>query len=338
MENNKKGFIVLAMFVMLTLCATMVSLFIVRGMMYRQSIGYFLSAEKMNLQLQSGLAVVQNLLDQKSVQKDSQQQSKSGGDQVQVLTKFLLGRSQKVTSEMFGEKPGVTIDGILQPECGKININGLYDFANKKFVKEGESSGDRKKLAEWLFSRIAQIKGGVSLFSSFADYLKRRSYPLNDVTELLLIPEFADYFEDAIFVRPSKDRKKEKLCLTDLFTVVSETDTIQPWVLSPSLITLLGGSAAVLNEKTLEGPMKNFSQKMDWAKKWNETVGILYGIKFDNLTEEMKSILTQQFEVNIFSITLSMHDEKNKAGLYSLLKKTEKNGLSTYDIVRMYQI
>ena len=78
---------------------------------------------------------------------------------------------------------------------------------------------------------------------------------------------------------------------------------------------------------------------MDWAKKWNETVGILYGIKFDNLPEEMKSILTQQFEVNIFSITLNMHDEKNKAGLYSLLKKkTEKNGLSTYDIVRMYQI
>ena len=212
----------------------------------------------------------------------------------------------------------------VQVESGKININSLYDFANKKFVNEGSDSGDRKKLCEWLFDKIGQVQGGSSLFQPFANYLSNRKYPLNDVTELLSISEFSESFDDAIYYAPgSTSNADKKLCLTDLFTVVSETDTLQPWVLSPSLILLLGGNVGLVSADTLQDVLQKFSAQTDWSQSWDETIKNLYGIKFDNLSEEMKSILTSQFEATIFSISLNVHDQKGKADLYALLK--EKN-------------
>jgi hypothetical protein len=341
-NSNQKGFIALMMFVMLTLCATMVSLFLTRGTIYRYSVNSFLSEQKINWQLKSALAVAQSFLniDISSTQTDPAQADLSGENDAKMLVKMLLGRTQRVTSEMFGEEPGIIIEGSIQPESGKININALYDFTNKKFINEGATNGDRKKFAEWLFNKIAQETGGASLFGVFSEYLKNRAYPLHDVTELLLIPEFASYFEEALFLEvEEKNKPIKKLYLMDLFTVSSETDTIQPWFLSSTLIKLLGGQAVTLDEEMLEKLRQNFALTMDWEKKWDETIAVLYDIKFDNLAEEVKSMLTQQFEVTIFSITLRMHDKKNKAGLYSLLKKkTEKNALNTYDIIKIYQI
>ena len=350
MNNHKqKGFIILMMFVMLTLCATLVSLFITKGTVYRYSMNTFLNRKKMNIQLQSGLAVAQNLITiqqedgaaaaPSAGQANAAQASSSSGE-TDLLMKLYTNLSRKVTPEMLGTTVDSNMMLSVVVETGKLNINGLYDFSKKKFVKEGEGSGDRKKLSQWVFDRIAQTGGGKSLFEPFSEFLKNRKFPLNDVTELLAIPEFAQYFYEAVFYDSSqKEGSHKKLYLSDLFTVVSETDTIQPWALSPSLIKILGGSVSSLDSKKIEASLKNFAAEMDWPKNWDGTVGNLYGIKFDNLSEEMKSILTAQFEATIFSITLKVHDHKNKVGLSALLKKkTEKSGQSTYDILRMYQI
>lgn len=344
MEHKQKGFIILMMFIMLTLCATLVSLFITKGTVYRYSMQNFLSRKKMNIQLMSGLAVSQNLITvQEQGEKSAQEKSQSGktkNKETDILIRLYKNRNRKIAPEMLGETVDHNMVVSIGVESGKININSLYNFNKKKFIKEGESSGDRKKLSQWIFGRIAETNGGKSLFEQFSQFLKKRKFPLNDITELLTIPEFGEYFYGSVFDDLSIQKKAaKKLYLTDIFTVVSETDTIQPWVLSSSLITLLGGSVNSLDSKKVETALKKFSKKMDWPKNWNETVGNLYGIKFDNLPEEMKSILTAEFEVTIFSVALKMHDQRNKASLYALLKKkTEKNGLSTYDILRMYQI
>ena len=108
------------MFVVLTLCASMVSLFMARGTIYRYSMSSFLLSQKIHLQLQSGLAVAQSMMesDADSSQNDSQQPAVPGGEEGKLLMKLLLGRSQKITSEMFGGKSGVIIEAAVQPESG----------------------------------------------------------------------------------------------------------------------------------------------------------------------------------------------------------------------------
>lgn len=351
MKHKQQGFIILMMFVMLTVCATMVSLFLVRGTVYRCTVKSFLSRKRLERQLESALAVVEKSLvvesqdsqstpDQGDAQAQTSQQASSSDDSKKLLAAFLQNRFKKVSATMMGQTDGQTVMSSVVLESGKINLNSLYDFSKKKFVNEGQDSGDKKQFAQWLFGRIAEVRGGKSLFGPFAEFLEKRSTSLNSVTELLQISEFAEYFYDAVFYQASESQDQPmKLCLTDLFTVASETDTIQPWVLSPSLIVLLGGSVGSLDPKIAEQALQKFAAEMDWSAKWNDTVGVLYGIKFDNLPEEVKSILTSQFEANIFSISLSVHDQNHKAGLYALLKQNkDEKGLSTYDIVRMYQI
>ena len=355
-QHKQNGFVIVSMFMMLTLCATLVSLFMVRGIVYRYSMRYFLSDKKNSIRLQSGVALAQKYItpanNSKGQQSSAQQQSASastgatssaastGDDTKSQLMKLLQNREKKITAEMLGETDHAGMTLAVIAESGKININSLYDFKNKKFVNEGAKTGDMQKLCQWLFDRIAQARGGQSLFEPLVDFLKKRTVPLHDITELLLIPEFSEYFYQAVFYVPSQEKNaKQKLYLTDIFTVATEGATIQPWLLSSSLIIILGGTTSVISSKQIEEVLKNFAATADWAKEWDETIKILYGIKFDNLSEEMKSILTPQFEATIFSISLNMDDENNKAGLYALIKKkTETNGLSTYDMVRMYQI
>jgi hypothetical protein len=346
-QHNQQGFIILSMFMILTLCATLVSLFMIRGTIYGYSMRYFVSDKKNSLQLQSGLALAQKLItpsSNSSSQQSSAQQTTAGvssstDDPKAQLEQLLKNREKKITAEMLGETGDVDLLLSVVAESGKININSLYDFTNKKFVNQGSTTGDRQKLCQWLFDRIAQVRGGQSLFEPFAEFLKKRTAALNDVTELLAIPEFSEYFYQSVFYRSQLEtEKKQPLYLADLFTVVTEDATIQPWLLSPSLIVVLGGKSASLGEKKIQEALKQFAATADWSTQWNETIGVLYGIKFDNLSEEMKSMLTPQFEATIFSVSLHIDSQKNAAGLCALIKKkTETNGLSTYDIARMYQ-
>ena len=60
------------MFVILTLCATLVSLFITRGTIYRYTINYFIREKGLSMQLQNGLAITQELITPQQNNSDDQ--------------------------------------------------------------------------------------------------------------------------------------------------------------------------------------------------------------------------------------------------------------------------
>ena len=179
---------------------------------------------------------------------------------------------------------------------------------------------DQKVFATWLFNRIATITEKPSLLQPFIEHVKQRRSPFNDVTELLAIKEFAACFSQAIFYEPGQqsstsDKKVRKLFLTDLFTVVSENDTIQPWLLSPSVCALLDIAQKSSKHEEFEKKEENkvdissFKQQADWQKDWDTGLKSLYDISYDRIPEPVRFMFSTQFSVTVFSVLVTVSRE-----------------------------
>lgn len=195
----------------------------------------------------------------------------------------------------------------ITSESGKININQIYDFKNKKFVGEGDKIGDYKKIMQAIFERIPTfipLAQGLDLFKGFEKFLKERQYEVQDVTELLSIKEF-DVFKRLIFYEPSTIKT---IYLTDIFTVWTDKKTIEPWLLSDSLVKLFNFQSTPLEmvkekEDMRQTLLKGFALKTEWTPiSWNSMMKPLYGVQFQALPEFIMPLLGDSFEATTFSV------------------------------------
>lgn len=223
------------------------------------------------------------------------------------------------------------IDGAIKicimSEDGKININELYDFAQSRFVdekspqaqtkKDGQEDGTDKQAQEsalkkamkTVFENLKKATKGNNLFEIFEKFLKTRQYRLNDVTELLEITEFKTIFKDRIFYEPQRgDAQKRALYLTDIFTVWSDSATVNPWLLSDSVAQIIGVTPSQSGdiqgrERLVSDVMKNnksLSQKLDTL--WDASLAQLYSKKeYKSLSKEI-IVLLGGFQAETFSV------------------------------------
>lgn len=221
-------------------------------------------------------------------------------------------------------------------ESGKINLNSLYDIKAKKFFKEGQA-GDRKKICEWLFENIAKITKKPSLFTSFEQHLKKRDTEFNDVTELFSIPDFADVFKQKMFLT-NPENPLQMVYLTDIFTVVTNEETINPWFLSPSWQMILGIKSKQLSKEEEKKLVESFKNKVNWEVDWNTSLQIIYQKEYKDLPKEIKSLLTTECEANIFSLLLSATIGETEVTIFTILKKQATEKSLPFDIIKIYQI
>ena len=129
---------------------------------------------------------------------------------------------------------------------------------------------------------------GKDLFEVFEKFLKQRQYKLNDVTELLFIKEFQQSFKTTVFYEapPLEETKKEQrpVYLTDIFTIWSAQQKINPWLLSDSIAALLGFKRAepgdtAAREKEVDQVLKGLKTVQgDLKTVWEKVLQKLYGI------------------------------------------------------------
>jgi len=367
MKNKQPGYILLITFSMLALCTALVSMFLVKGMTHKKLATVLLEQEKMNQFALSTPALAQGFLaftaeDIKPVEKAPAEKSadkSAGGDDGAGFAKKLLekvlpvvNKTQSFSMKEIEKDFPVVINLTFFCESGKININGLYDLVNKTFYNEGVAGKDKKVFATWLFETIAKKTEQPSLLQPFLEHVKSRKMPFNDVTELLAIKEFAACFSQAVFYEPrqmdeSGDKKTQKLFLTDIFTVASENDTIQPWLLSPSLCVLLDISQKSDKQEGAEKKVdiSTFKPQADWQKDWDVAMKPLYDVSFDKIPEQVRPILATQFGVTTFSILATvarnMVDGENNESvrIFAILKekKLPDNSIM-YDVIKIYQV
>ncbi|MGZ6250581.1 MAG: hypothetical protein ACXWL2_00980 [Candidatus Chromulinivorax sp.] len=376
--NKQQGYILLMTFSMLAMSVAIVSMFMIKGMTHKKFASALLQQEQIRTLLLSTPALAQSFFsvsplqsqDAQQTQKvqdlqassDEEKKSTDASEQIEnaeqdFLKKILpvVNISQKfMLKELESDFP-IVLDLIFFCESGKININGLYDLIEKKFYNEGVENKDQKVFVTWLFDKIAVLTEKPSLLPAFTEHVKQRKVPFNDVTELLAIKEFATCFDNAIFYNVSDNTnesvsKRTKLFLTDIFTVSSESDTIQPWLLSPGLCALLDIPQKKNDQNSFEKKEKDvdlsgFKVQADWQKDWDKTIKSMYTITYDKIPKIVQANLAKEFKVSTISMIAKVRRDSDdgqdsmRLGIYAILKEKKlQDGSTMYDVIKMYQI
>lgn len=381
--NKQPGYILFMTFSILALCAALVSAFMMKGMLHKQLTSALLEQEKLQQLAVSVPALAQSFLafsveDCKDLPKESNAASPDPkspqGENAQtsfahmLLKKILpvVNISQTFNLKDINKDIAIQIDLIFFAEAGKINLNGLYDLINKKFYNEGvvpvAAPGEKplpvkdgKIFTTWLFDKIAAMTEKPSLMGPFVEHVTQRKIPFNDVTELLQIKEFADCFADTVFyqepVKNASGVSKQKLYLTDIFTVASENDTIQPWLLSPSVCALLDIPAQESKHKKSDEKKENtfdissFKEQAEWQKDWDSTVKELHGVSYATIPEQVRAMFAQQFSATVFSVLVTISpvtddiENKKTVQVFAVLKEKKLPDSSIeYDVIKIYHI
>ncbi len=370
MMHQQRGYILFITFSMLALCSGLVTLFISKGFAHKRFMQIVSERQMMQQFTRSNLALAQSFLsfsldDIKNGQDEKQQnkneaaeQDKNKGLHKKILEKILpvVNKTQTfMMKELVNDFP-VVINLTFFAESGKININGLYDLVNKKFYDEGIEGKDKKVFATWLFDTIAKKTGKPSLLQPFVEHMQQRKIPFNDVTQLLEIKEFKTVFDAAIFyqqeIKKNDDKKQSaKLFLTDLFTVCSESDRLQPWLLSRSVCVLLDivqqdnqqNNTETKDDKKID--LSSFKEQADWKKDWDVHVKPLYAVAYDKLPQQVRSFFEDQFTATVFSIMVTVAKQlesdqyEESMQMYAILKEKKLPDDSiSYDVIKIYQV
>ncbi|MFI5332704.1 MAG: hypothetical protein ACHQVS_01235 [Candidatus Babeliales bacterium] len=230
-----------------------------------------------------------------------------------LLSALLPIKNRWQTITLTKEREGINAQLKLCIVCedGKININKMYDFEKRKFVGEGNAQGDYKKIMQELFTRIEKKLHAKDLFVGFEKFLKDRQYMVNDASELWLIKAFKEAFKkDRVWYQPplaesSQKKEQRTLYLTDIFTVWSAKEQLQPWLLSDSLCALFDLKRAESNEMSKERIselVKNFKRVAQWPADWKQQLKPLYDKDSNALPQTIMAMLNPTFEPTTFSV------------------------------------
>ncbi len=354
MKHVKRGYILFLLFTILSVCSVLISLYFSQVLIYHKLIHTLINKEKATRLALSGTTLAQALLtpDQKEETQEKASEKKDQESEGQkTLTALFDCWNKESVYDLTEQKDGfqATIKLCISSEQGKLNLNSLYDFEKKKFLFEGTPQ-DRKKLCIWLFEKIAAITKKPSLFPAFEQHLAKRDFDFNDVCELITIKEFAAAFDQHLFLNftqkidtellaPKKLPEPTGIFLTDIFTVSTEQDTINPWLFSHSWCKILDlRPKQELNNEEKKKLFSKVAKTSAWESDWDKNLKDFYQKDFKDLPVEIKTILTTEFEANIFSLLLKVNIGETNSTIFTIVKSKAKDRLINFEIVKNYQI
>ncbi len=343
--HHRRGYILVLLFGILSACMLLMSTFLSRIRYYQQLMHTLVQKNDATDLAYNAVQIGQGLLTVPS-EKEKQEKSAKGSDEKssdQIPYKTFLTHifpALHTVGSFDVSKSCSDMKGILhlciRSETGKININSLYDFRKKEFAYQGQA-GDRRKFCQWLFEKISKITHKPSLFDVFEKYLKTRAQEFNDVVQLLEIPEFAQVFGSDVFFQIDAGAQK-RLFLTDIFTVFTDKETINPWFFSHSWRILLDMTPKALTSEEQKKVVSSFKSTAHWDTDWQTSLKMLYQKEYADLPQEIKSLLTTECEANIFSLLLRATIGETIATIFVIVKKHMNEDSLPFDILKIYQI
>jgi hypothetical protein len=340
------GYILVMTLLIIALATLMTTIMFNRGSSYIPYVHTVIDRQKSIMLAFGGLALAESQLLHSIV---ATEQKKQGEEQKkpekptevqetqQLLRTILPTLNQWQTFTLSEDHDGV--EGVLQlcvmSEEGKINLNKAYDFKTKKFKDEAQQGGGIKAALTPIFIEIEKMLHTKNLLQSLEQFLQKRGYPLNDVTELLTIKGF-EAFKHAVYYAPAattktKEKETKRICdLTDLFTLNSGEVNADPWLLSESLRTLLNIPPSVASSdpkhaETVAEILKQFKLKAQWQNEWDTFLKPLYGIEFSRLPKYASMVLRTQCKPCYFSVLIHSTVGDVTERLYVILERIQKS-------------
>jgi len=218
-------------------------------------------------------------------------------------------------------------------EQGKINLNKLYDFKKKQFIKEKNIDG--LKILQTA-GNVLPAKGQI-VAEVIGAIFKERGRPLDDLFELFGDKRFKKIADNLMPV-------PEKIgSFTDLFTLETKNELLQPLLLSPSMGKVLSLKEITKIDKkafdTLKDQLKNLTGSVQWQQKWDTLIAPIYGKQYASLAAEIKNLFAQEFETLSFSVVSYGKFGNAVVKVYAILQQEaspEPAKLVKYCIKKLY--
>ncbi len=319
MVGARSGYIFMVTLFMLAGMTAIATYVYMRGTAYIPFMNTMIDQHKAKLMALGGLQIgiqqltyVERKEDTKSSDNNKQgQQQESEAQQLYMRLMPALNRWQVFELRKAIDGIDAVIRLCIVCEEGKLDLNQIYDFKRKQFKGQGQAQGDMKKVMELVCKRIESIMGMRDLLPALEQMLKKRGYPLNDVTQLLTLSEWAT-FNNYLFYEPSQETKvpeKPVLYLTDIFTIYSGTMTIEPRLFSNAWLGIMGMPQAYQGQvkeraELIKKISKQFKQTVQWKTDWNTQLKPIYQKELQSLPKGLDSVLSVNFDPRQFLIRI----------------------------------
>lgn len=368
MMNKQPGYILVLTLLMLSLGTVMVTRLFVQARTYTAFSMVDTKREQARHLAQSGIALaIAQLSLHDTAFKDANEKKTPEKDEKKIaelkerqLLKTLLrvqNRWQKFVLTYEHDGIDATLSFCITCEEGKLNLNKLWDFKQHRFSSALLRAQDPAKLFGLLGEAAAPFTQNKNMFDAVVETLKKRKQPLLDVTELLTNTSLWD-FKDHVFYDPPVDqlkeetassfgnepaKQKEKIALTDLFTIWTDDAVLYPLLLSSSMRILfrlpdlppitkeLGKEIDALVEKIpLDG--------INWMQQWNTYAKPVFNKEFSAIRQEMIPFLGAKFEPRIFSVLCYAEVGIVKQKLLAILERSRVEKGEAFKVKRIYWI
>lgn len=322
MKTNQPGFVLLGVFLMLTMATIIVTQVYYKGTLYNSFVPVAIKREQAKQLAQSGVVIAINQLalhdytitppetsDNKKQQKDSNEPEQ----RAKQLMKLLLTVQNRWQTFEF-EKDQDGLEGILSLcitcEEGKIPLGALIDEKTGIVKKEAIKHINTELFLQEFFAKLKPFAGGEDLFDSFQVFLKKQEFNFVDVTDILLSKQF-EKFQDQVFFEPQEKRKDlqlpEKVYWADLFTLWNEEPKINPLLLSPSVRVVMKMGTQLERKQLLPDQIDEIVKKIPvkevhWQSEWDKVLQPVYGRDYKGLSKEFTALLSSKFEPRVFSV------------------------------------
>lgn len=270
---------------------------------------------------------------QQPEQQTGEQKPVSKQSQLKKLT-ALLNRWQTFSLTQTNEGVDGTCEIYLASERGKIDINSIYDFAQRKFVKRDGFDGE--KICQLVSEKLSSVLKSGNFAEFLSAFLKERGYPLDDLSQLIADKRF-EKMRDRLFMTPDGG-----VALFDVFTLETQQAQIQPWFITAGLGSVLSfqvgkGIDKKVWQKSLEKVPASMST-LKWQDQWDQLLAPVYGKEYGKLTGEVKSLFAEKFESAPFSVVSYGKFGAFTTKVYAIIeeKVTDKGKITGYGIRKLY--
>lgn len=232
------------------------------------------------------------------------------------------------------------IDLYVSSENGKIPLNALWRFKEKKFVAPPQGVDVKKLLANVLFAGKGSQKEQ-PVTERLEAFLKKQEQPLEDLTQV-----WADKDFNALAVHwfPPREVEKEQesgaIYFGDFFTVAHDDTKLQPPFFSAAVQQMLGMKPVEDKEKYNEGIKKlaeGLKEKVTWQQQWDPLLGQLYGVTYAKLPEDAKKLFSDQVGASLISVVSYGNIGTITQKVFAFLAQTvDADGTVRYVIRKLY--
>lgn len=330
-QTHKPGYVLVLALMIISVITLVVTSVVNRVIVFGRLSSTLVEREQARMLALSGIQIAIGQISQEppAAQSNDKQQRSALSTALKKLEPLVNRWQNFAFSE---DKDGVegSCDLYIACENGKINMNLLYDFENKKFIKNDKLDG--LKVLQIVSEKVPQ---GKELAESISALLKERGRPLQDLTEI---------FKDKKLKKLSPylfPRSDEPITLFDLFTLETQKPLLQPWFLTKSLNTILGfknqdkADRAVLD--TLADQTKSSPNTVVWQQKWDAYLAPIYGKQYSTIVPTMQALFDSEFETSNFSIISYGKFGNVVVKVYAVVQKIEDKSVN-YCIKKIYWI